>query len=181
MPFRVRAVLLAALLSCVTAALPARAQTPAAAPEQALKAVLFYKLPLFTYRAPGVRHDTVLLCHLGRSPLEQTLVSLAEAPVEGLASKLRLLRSTHEARDCNFIFIARSEADRVAAVLAELNRPGLVTVSDIPGFARSGGMVELGVRERREGLSIIINRVASRKAGVEFMAQLLRLAEVIDE
>ena len=54
----------------------------------------------------------------------------------------------------------------------------LVTVSDIPGFAQLGGMIELPLEGERVG--IVINRSSARKSGFEFNAQLLRLARVID-
>lgn len=53
-----------------------------------------------------------------------------------------------------------------------------MTVSDIPGFARSGGMIELPLEGER--IAIVINRRSAQKKAIEFNAQLLRLARVID-
>lgn len=187
-----RRVLLTVLLACgsLALALSVRAQTPApAVSEQALKAVLFYKLPLFTYRERDVRGGVLTLCTLGRTQLDEALRNLAESDereqpdpqANGLARRFQVLAGVEEIAECAFVFVGRSEAARLGPLLSELARPGLVTVSDIRGFARAGGMVELALRGRGEGLAIVINRRAARDAGVEFMAQLLRLAEVIDE
>lgn len=176
---RLRLALLATLVACGPLAPPTFAQAPAAS-EQALKAVLFYKLALFTYRE-RYGSDAPVLCTLGRTQLDEALRSLVETQAEGLPGRFRALRSPSEADDCAFIFVGRSETGRIDQLLVELARPGLVTVSDIPGFARAGGMVELGVKGRGAGLSIVINRGAARAAGVEFMAQLLRLAEMSDD
>jgi hypothetical protein len=185
-----RRVLLTVLLACGSLALSVRAQAPApAVSEQALKAVLFYKLPLFTYRERDVRGGVLTLCTLGRTQLDEALRNLAESDereqpdpqANGLARRFQVLAGVEEIAECAFGFGGRAEAARLGPLLAELARPGLVTVSDIRGFARAGGMVELALRGRGEGLAIVINRRAARDAGVEFMAQLLRLAEVIDE
>lgn len=186
----IRRLLLAVLLAFGSLALPARAQAPApAVSEQALKAVLFYKLPLFTYRERDVRGGVLTLCTLGRTQLDDALQNLAESEAreqansqaDGLSRRFHGLPGVEQIGECAFVFVGRSEAARLGPLLAELARPGLVTVSDIRGFARAGGMVELAVRGRGEGLAIVINRRAARDAGVQFMAQLLRLAEVIDE
>jgi hypothetical protein len=89
----------------------------------------------------------------------------------------------------DFIDDALMEGERVGIVInrssarksgfefnAQLLR--LVTVSDIPGFAQLGGMIELPLEGERVG--IVINRSSARKSGFEFNAQLLRLARVID-
>jgi hypothetical protein len=54
----------------------------------------------------------------------------------------------------------------------------VVTVSDIPGFAKAGGMVELTVSGEHVG--VMLNRRAAQKQGLEFNAQLLRLARVVE-
>jgi len=54
----------------------------------------------------------------------------------------------------------------------------VITVSDIAGFARAGGMIELPLEGERVG--IVINRRTAQKKGFEFNAQLLRLARVIE-
>lgn len=187
----IRRVLLAVLLAFGSLAPAARAQTPApAVSEQALKAVLFYKLPLFTYRERDVRGGVLTLCTLGRTQLDDALRNLVESELaeskereqaDGLSRRFHVLPGVEDIAQCAFVFVGRSEAARLGPLLTELARPGLVTVSDIRGFARAGGMVELAVKGRGEGLAIVINRRAARDAGVEFMAQLLRLAEVIDD
>jgi len=76
------------------------------------------------------------------------------------------------------IFIPRSEAANLASWLERAAARQMVTVSDIPGFARSGGMIELPLEGERVG--IVINRRSAQKRGFEFNAQLLRLARVVE-
>ena len=77
--------------------------------------------------------------------------------------------------------VARSEADHLRSTLRQLGRAQVVTVSDIDGFARAGGMVELAVNpEGGNLLNILINRKAAQAQNIQFNAQLLRLARVVE-
>ena len=69
----------------------------------------------------------------------------------------------------------------VRATRRQLGRAQVVTVSDIDGFARAGGMVELAVNpEGGNLLNILINRKAAQAQNIQFNAQLLRLARVVE-
>lgn len=78
------------------------------------------------------------------------------------------------------MFISRSESFNLGEVLKKIVKPSLVTVSDIEGFARAGGMVEFALSDKGAGVSILINRKAAQKQDIEFNAQLLRLAIVVE-
>jgi hypothetical protein len=83
------------------------------------------------------------------------------------------------ANECEFIFIGRSETANWTATCAMSSRR-LVTVSDIEGFASAGGMVEFTLARDGSGIQILINRKAAQKEGIEFNAQLLRLAKIVE-
>lgn len=151
-----------------------------ALPEYAVKSALLFKLPQFIYRPEAERNASLGMCLLGSNPFGNALEKLAQTPVDGRAVKLMKLTSPASAAECDFIFISRSEAAHVESLLARIGRSSLVTVSDIPGFARVGGMVELALGGEAGGVSILINRKAAQKQNVEFNAQLLRLAKVIE-
>lgn len=177
-----RAVLVAGFVaaSAVLYGGPLSAQ-PAAVSEQALKAVLLFKLPLFVYHERTADREVVTICVLGRSGLEDALRQLAVAPIAGRRVDLRELRPGDSAQPCELVFVGRSESRALAHTLGSLQAPSAVTVSDIEGFAAAGGMVELGVRGEGEGLAIVINRAAARAQGIEFNAQLLRLARTVGD
>jgi hypothetical protein len=56
----------------------------------------------------------------------------------------------------------------------------VVTVSEISGFAKAGGMVELSLGGAGSPVAILINRQSARQKSIEFNAQLLRLAKVVE-
>jgi hypothetical protein len=167
----------AALLAPLLFGAPVAAQSGAVS-EYAVKSTLLFRLPLFVYRQ-GERNPAFGMCVVGNNPFGGALERLAQEPIQGRPVKVMRLADAGDAAECDLVFISRSEAGGLEAVLRRLNRPSVVTVSDIEGFARAGGMVELALGDGG-GVSILVNRKAAQRHSVEFNAQLLRLARVIE-
>jgi hypothetical protein len=79
---------------------------------------------------------------------------------------------------CDLVFVSRSEDERLDEILAALADEPTLTVSDTPGFAARGGIVELQARGSRIGFAI--NVAAYRRAGLAISSQLLELATLLD-
>jgi hypothetical protein len=166
------------LLSAILAA-PALAETQAVS-ANAIKAVLFYKLPQFVYLPDEDKSRALVICALGNHPIDSLLEKLARTPVNGRTAEFQRIDSAAEAKECDFVFITRDAAADIDIILRRLNARGVVTVSDIPDFARSGGMVELSENQAKAGIQIVINRKAAQSKGIDFNAQLLRLAKIVE-
>lgn len=150
-----------------------------AASEYGLKAVLFFKLPQFVYRpATGKPQNKLVFCVLGNNPFGKTLERLAREAVDGRTVEIVNLGSVGDGNTCDYIFISRSESASVETILQKFAGKHVVTVSDIPDFARAGGMVELTLTGEHVGVTL--NRKAAQKQELEFNAQLLRLAKVVE-
>lgn len=163
--------LLAVLLCC--ALMPWRVQAQDVS-EYGMKAVLFYRLSQFIYwpgEAPAPR--PTVLCVVGKNPFGSAL-----SQVDRSTSNVEVRIAPSELAGCHLLFIPRSEASQLAQWLERASAKRLLTVSDIGGFARGGGMVELPLEGERIG--IVVNRKAANRQGYEFSAQLLRLARVIE-
>lgn len=145
-----------------------------------MKSALLFKLPQFVYRGNAAADETIGLCVLGNNPFGGALEKLAQQIGEGKTVKVRKLSAAEEAQNCDYVFVSRSESIRLGEVLKKLVKPSLVTVSDIEGFARAGGMVEFALSDKGAGVSILINRKTAQKQDIEFNAQLLRLAKVVE-
>lgn len=148
--------------------------------EYALKSALLFKLPQFVYLPETDRGPALDVCLLGSNPFGQAPERLARQTVDGRSVRWQALGSAAEAQDCEFLYLARSEGPGLEATLRRLAKWPVVTVSDIEGFARQGGMVELALADGGSNLQILINRKAAHKQGIEFNAQLLRLARVVE-
>lgn len=171
LPAALRAGLLALLLGSPALTPRAFAQDVS---EYGMKAVLFYRLSQFVYW-PGAQPAPrpTVLCVVGRNPfgnaLNQINASSAEVEVRIAPGDLGV---------CHLLFIPRSEAAILPAWLERAAGRQLITVSDLPGFAVAGGMIELPLEGER--VAVVLNRGAAQKKGFEFNAQLLRLARVIE-
>jgi hypothetical protein len=161
-------------------AMPDWAAEASPASEAAVKAVLLFKLPQFAY-VPGLdKAEAPGICILGNDSLGRAVEKLAQASAASRGTTVRQLGSAGDSVGCNFVYIGRGEADNLTQSLRQLDSAPLVTVSDIPGFASAGGMVEFAPHPERSGVQILINRRAASRQGIEFNAQLLRLAKIIE-
>lgn len=142
--------------------------------EYGMKAVLFYRLSQFVYWPAGNKVPSpLILCVAGKNPFGPAINQLSQ---DGANIEVRLAPDDPTA--CHLLFISRSETTNLDAWLSRTEGKRIVTVSDIAGFARAGGMIEFPLEGER--VSIVINRRTAQKKGFEFNAQLLRLARVIE-
>lgn len=159
--------------------LPAHAQG-AVVSEYAVKSTLLFRLPQFVYRPDQAREPLIDICLLGSNPFGGALERLAQLPIDGRAVRYLKAANAAEATTCAYVFISRSEAGNLDAILRRLAGSPVVTVSDIEGFARAGGMVEFALGGEGAAVNILINRRAAQRQNIEFNAQLLRLARVVE-
>ncbi len=149
----------------------ARAQTP----EASLKAAYSLNFAKFTHWPGAVQPDAGLkVCMVGRSPVASVLSASEGESVGGRPISFDYKRLPGDVTDCHLLYLSELDLDRERRLLASLAGLPILTVSDLPGFAKAGGMIELVVVEKR--LRFEINLGALRKAGLRLDPKLLRLA-----
>ena len=115
------------------------------------------------------------LCILGADPFGPALAGVEEKEVAGHPIALHHLDTVPTTPDaCHLLFVSRSEEDRQDRILAATAGLPVLTVSDIPGFAASGGVFEFRNRDGR--LAFVINNTRARANGIQVSASLLNLA-----
>lgn len=151
--------------------------------ESRVKAAIVYKLGAFV-RWPGEDGEAELsgfeICILGDSPVGRALLEvegrkLHQRPV----TVHRLERSGSFLADCEILFISQRGRSRFHALLPRIASRPILTVSDTPGFAKAGGIVELYQSGGRVRLKVNVD--AARRAGLEISAQVLGLATIVRE
>jgi len=80
-------------------------------------------------------------------------------------------------QESSVLYIGKSSgADYQRQLRLIADRP-VLTISDIPGFASQGGMIEIKYHNKK--LTFVVNLQAVQRAGLYISAQLLQLGEVV--
>jgi hypothetical protein len=93
---------------------------------------------------------------------------------------VRLKRITKEDQigaDCQIVFIASSERQRVPAILEKVKGTGILTVGENEDFLQQGGIVNLVHRDRK--IRLQINLDAAREAHLKISTRLLVAADMV--
>jgi len=167
------------LLWGVTAvvAAPTPAQSQSATPgftESEIKAAFI--LHLFNFvQWPDDQTPTVI-CVAEESSVTASLRALVQAkPAQGLTLTKVNDQSLGQS-SCDVLFLSRGVGRSLLAAV-DAGKP-ILTVSDTPGFALDGGMIELERQSSRVGLVINLDRLT--ETGLSVSSRLLRLARVIN-
>ncbi len=149
--------------------------------ETSLKSALLLKLVRYVYFPGDQQPEAPLLCVLGETGLTPVLEQLTAALPDERPVQLEQPADATAARHCQLVFIAQSEQRRLTGILRELDGAPVVTLSDMDGFANRGGMVELSWDEHTGNqILLLIHRKNAARQGIQFNAQLLRLATLVD-
>ncbi|OGR74942.1 MAG: hypothetical protein A2X32_10515 [Elusimicrobia bacterium GWC2_64_44] len=169
----------AAALAC---ALLPRAASCAAAKEAEVKAAYIYNFTQFVEwevpAASAAGHFDI--CVLGSDPVAGPLSALPEAEVRGKKLRVRLLGdSEEELRSCRILFLGKAKRGRARGLANALRGAGVLTVSDLPGFARGAGVI--GFAAENNKIRIEINLRAAREAGLKISSRLLEVSRLVQD
>jgi hypothetical protein len=162
------------------------AAEPGSASEYAVKAAFLYQLaqyvewPAANPPPAGPAEGAFVIGVLGADPFGRALDALAERKkLGGRALAVRRYKKLQDVGDCQLLFVARSEEARLEEVMARFGRLPVLLVGDSPGFAERGLHVNFFLAEER--VRFEINLEASRRAGLQVSAKLLRLARLVKD
>lgn len=146
----------------------------------------------YTEWPAGTRPDPCVVTVLGRSNLGRALERMLGqvSATKGCRLELRRLayptraadgsidpaayrRFYQQVRDTHVLYLGRSQAPHLDELLGRAG-PGVLTISDIPGFAARGGMIELVIERGR--VVFEANEGAIDSAGLKLSSKALMLA-----
>lgn len=84
----------------------------------------------------------------------------------------------NDLKDCQLIFVSRSEESHVGEILSQLGSKPILTVSELEGFARSGGDINFYLSGGK--VHFEINPQSARQSGLKISSQLLTLGKMIE-
>jgi YfiR/HmsC-like len=124
--------------------------------------------------------STFTICVLGQNPFGNILDDALQGKMIGdRPLVVRRLRDKTEARQCQMVFISSSESAHLAEIIGSLNGANVLLVSDINGFATSGGTIEFTLDDNHVGFRI--NTDAVGRSGLKFSSKLLALAKIVHD
>ncbi len=118
------------------------------------------------------------VCVLGTNPFGSALAAIESRTVGNRKIDLHYVADVQQAKDCHLLFVSGSEKNNLQNISRVLGDRTMIMVSDISGFAGSGGIIEFVTKDNK--LAFIINLNRAREQGLEIHSALLDLAtEVI--
>lgn len=150
--------------------------------ESLVRAAFVFNVAKFTVWPKSVFDDqgsSLNLCTAGEGGLVPVLGLLSGKPVKGRRLTVVSIRQRDELTHCHLLYVAASEAGDYHKYIESVAGKPVLTISEVPGFIASGGMVKLFREEGR--IRFIINLQALRAQQLEMSSRLLRLAVIVNK
>jgi len=168
-------VIVTVVASWTAARLPpaAAAITAAAQREYLIKAAFIFDM-LKATQWPKARPGRVVLCVLGQDPFGAAWRSIEGRPLGKSKLDVASIAAAGDIAGCDALFLGTSERARWPQIRDALGTRPILTMSEMVGFARDGGMVALLDVDNR--LRFDVNLKAVRKAGLSINTDALEQA-----
>ncbi len=144
--------------------------------EYLIKAAFIYEMIKAT-QWPKARSDRVVLCVMGRDPFGAAWQSIAGKSVGARPLEIGPPQMHNRFAGCDVLFVGASERSRWPQIHAELAARPILTISEMSGFSRDGGMVTLMNVDNR--LRFDVNLKAVREAGLSINTEALEYANAV--
>lgn len=145
--------------------------------EYEVKAAFLFKFASFVEWPSEFARSPVCITIIGQDPFGPALDDALKGKIiNGRQFLIRRAKSEQDAAGCHIAFISTSEKAHVRAILDRLQTSTL-TVSDIPNFCGSGGMIDL--ETVAQSVRMEINQEAAERAGLRLSSKLLSVSRIV--
>ncbi len=135
--------------------------------EQKIKVGMLYNFLKYTdWPAADAARD-MAVCIYGDDPFSGNLQSMQGRSVNQRSIVIRSLSDVAEAASCHLIVIDADKKDTWPQLRAALAGKPVLTVSEYPGFAQAGGMIEFGHRDNHITVEMNADAVAAAQLSVQ--------------
>jgi hypothetical protein len=145
--------------------------------EYELKADFLFNFAHFVEWPSDTFADTnapIVIGVLGDDPFGSILDKIAEGEtIQNRKLVIKRSRQVKDLKDCQVLFIGKSERNRLRKIFASLDEASILTVGETAGFAQLGGVTRFFLQGNR--LRFEVNLEAARHNGLKISAQLLDL------
>jgi hypothetical protein len=146
------------------------------AAEDSVKAGFVYNFAKFVTwpsRAAEARDGSLTVCALG-SALSGKIALLEGRQAQQRSIHVRSATTPSEWLACDILYLGPTDSSRLSEILTAVASTPVLTVSDVPAFIRSGGIIGLKVVDNR--VAFDVNLAAARRSGLSISSQILNLA-----
>ena len=162
---------------------PATAVAQAAvSKEYQLKAVFLFNFAQFVQWPEKSFSDTnapFRIGVLGDDPFDGFLDETVHGEkVDGHPLMVQRYHDGDDFKDCQILFISRSEGKQAEQVLADLKGKNILTVGDVDGFIKNGGVVRFVTEQNK--IHLRISPEAAKQANLVISSKILRLSDLVE-
>ena len=149
--------------------------------EYKVKAAFLYNFSQFVEwpeEAFPEAHTPMVIGVIGEDPFGAYLEEIVRGEkVNNHPLVVKRYQRVEEIKTCHILFVSQSETKQLEQILAHLKDRRILTVGDVDGFARRGGMIRF-VTEKNK-IRFGVNLEAAKSANLTISSKLLRAAEII--
>ena len=142
-----------------------------------LKAAFIYNFTKFVMWPPQVSNSDAELfniCILGDDRLTVAANTIQGKSVHGKYLHIKNILNTEGNGECDIIFLAVSDTERLQQRLESIKGTSILTIGDSSTFVDRGGMIGLFVKNNK--VRFDINQLAANDSGLKINSRLLELA-----
>lgn len=149
--------------------------------EYQVKAVFLFNFAQFITWPPDTFTNTnapFCIGILGDDPFGAFLdETVRNETVNGHPLVVQRYHNTKDIKDCQILFVSRSESRRMKRILADLKDKNILTVGDTEGIMENGGIIRFSTEENK--IHFKVNLEAAKNANLTISSKMLRLAEIV--
>ncbi len=120
---------------------------------------------------------SLLMCVVGQGPMTDALKSISGRTVHGRLLIVKYCPQAECLKKCDVVFVTRHGEDRTDEILEAAKRSHILTISDMDGFTKKGGIIGMSLENNR--IRFDINLKAAREASLKISSRLLKLARKV--
>jgi hypothetical protein len=126
----------------------------------------------------SAQNEPFTVCVLGQDPFGPVLdTTLAGETIAGKRVAAKRISTLDEAGSCQILFLSSAEEARLNSIIKALSKQAVLTVSDMPEFAKRGGMLQFVLEGKR--VRFEVNLAAVQHAGLSLSSELLKVATTV--
>jgi YfiR/HmsC-like len=163
--------------------LQAHAQDSSVSSEYLIKAGFIYNFanlvqwPTTAFAQPD---SPIVIGILGEDPFGIVLDRvLAGKRVNGRVFLVKRLKSVVDLKECHILFVSSSELAHLAEAIHLVKGMPILTIGEIPGFAKRGGIINLVLEDNK--VHFEVNVEAAKEADLTISSRLLALARIVQD